>query len=225
MPSPIPRLRPKPGPEAIARLKLRILKAWRSRLAEIKEPGLKDRATRDFVELYNSGLFLPEGFTQPKHISRAVLYFWEKTYKKKGFKGLISEYKRRKRMPDNLIPMLPRYKRIVISAKPGLRFKEQFLSEMRRQWPWPPLGCPVMVAMRFFMSIPQKISMTTRMRMQNHEFPHLGPPDLDQLIVFTKNCLRGIVWEKDSQIIVLATFKHYEWMKPMMEIFIRRLKG
>jgi hypothetical protein len=43
--------------------------------------------------------------------------------------------------------------------------------------------------------------------------------------VFTKNCLRGIVWEKDSQIIVLATFKHYEWMKPMMEIFIRRLKG
>jgi Holliday junction resolvase RusA-like endonuclease len=225
MSNPTPRLRPKPGPEAIARLKLRILKAWQSRLAEIKEPKMKGRATRDFIELYNSGYLLPEGFTQPKHISRAVLYLWEKIYKKKGLKGLISEYRRRKRMPDNLVPMLPHYKKIVIGKNPSPRSISGFLSEIRGQWKWPPLGCPVMVIMRFFMAVPEESPMRARMKMLNHERPHLAAPHLDKLIDATKYLLRGIVWEDDSQIISLRAEKHYEWMKPNTEIFIRRLKG
>jgi Holliday junction resolvase RusA-like endonuclease len=222
MSSPIPCLRPKPDPKAIARLKLRILKAWRSRLAEIKEPGPKDRATRDFVELYNSGLFLPEGFTQPKHISRSGLHAWEKAYKDKGLEGLISKYKWSKKTVDNLVPMLPTYKRIVIHGRPR---QELLLSEIKKQWPWPPLGCPLMVAMRFFMRIPKGISMRDRMKMLNHERPHLGEPDLEASIVAIKHLLKGIVWEDDSQIIVLHAEKHYEWMKPHSEILIRRLKG
>ena len=228
MSSPIPRLRPKPGPEAIARLKVKILEDWQSKLAEIKEPGMKGGATRDFVQLYNSGLLLPEGFTQPKHISRSSLYGWEKVYKIKGLQGLILEYRSRERLVDNLIPMLPTYKRIVISANPGLRIKEEiFLPEIRRQWKWPPLHSPVMVVMFFHMSVPRDVSMRVRMRMLNHERPHLGTPHLDKLIAFAKNCLREIVWKKDSQIIALHAEKHYEWVQGghKTEVFIRRLKG
>jgi Holliday junction resolvase RusA-like endonuclease len=226
MSNPISRLRPKPGPKAIACLKLRILKDWHSKLAEIKEPKMKGRITRDFVEVWNSRLLLPEGFTQPKHISKSGLHAWEQAYKDKGFKELIPKYKWRRKMADNLVPMLPTYKKIVISGNPNLRFKERiFLPEIRRQWKWPPLRCPVMVVMRFFMAIPEGVSMRVRMKMLNHEYPHLGTPHLDKLIAFAKNCLREIVWKDDSQIIVLHAEKHYEWMEPKTEIFIRQLKG
>jgi len=228
MSNPTPRLHPKPGPKAIARLKVKILEAWQSKLAEIKEPKMKGRATRDFVLLYNSGLLLLEGFIEPKHIARSSLYGWKKIYREKGLKGLIPEYRSRERMADNLDPMLPAYKRIMISANPGLKFKEQiFLPEIRRQWEWPPLRCSVMVVMRFFMAIPKGVSMRARMKMLNHERPHLGTPHLDKLIAFAKDCLRGIVWEKDRQIIVLHAEKHYEWVQeePKTEVFIRQLKG
>lgn len=225
MPTSIPRLRPKPDPKAIARLKLRILKAWRSKLAEIEEPKMKGRATRDFVELYNSGLLLPEGFTQPKHISRSGLHAWEKVYKDKGLEGLVPKYKWPRGTFDNLIPMLPHYKKIVIGKNPSPRSINGFLSEIRGQWKWPPVGCPLMVIMRFFMAVPKGLSMRVRMKMLNHERPHLGAPHLDELIKATKHLLRGIVWERDSQIIVLFSEKHHEWMKPNIEIFIRRLKG
>jgi hypothetical protein len=228
MSNPIPRLQLKPGPKAIARLKLGILKAWHSKLAEIKEPKMKGRMTRDFVELWNSGLLLPEGFTQPKHISKSGLHAWEQAYKEKGFEGLVPKYKWRRGMIDNLVPMLPTYKKIVISGNPSLRFKERiFLPEIRRQWKWPPLRCPVMVVMRFFMAIPGGVPMRARMKMLNHEHPHFGTPHLDKLIAFAKNCLRGIVWEEDRQIIVLHGEKHFEWVNEdsKTEVFIRRLKG
>jgi Holliday junction resolvase RusA-like endonuclease len=223
-----PRLRPKPDPKAIACLKLRILKAWQSKLAEIKEPEMKGRATRDFVGLFNSGLLLPKGFTEPKHISRASLYGWARVYKEKGLDGLIPKYKWRREMANNLVPMVPIYKRIVIPANPGLRFKERiFLPEIREQWKWPPLHCPVMVVMRFFMAIPKGVSMRARMEMLNHERPHLGTPHLEKLIAFAKSCLREIVWKDDRQIIVLHAEKHYEWVQEdaKTEIFIRQLKG
>lgn len=225
--NPTPRLRPKPGPEAIGRLKLRILKAYQSKLAEISKPN-KGRATKEFVEFYNSGLWLPEGFTEPKHISRATVHGWAKIYKEKGFYGLIPKYWGAKRKTDSLVPMLPTYKKIVISGNPDLRFKERiFLPEIRRQWTWPPLRCPVMVVMRFFMAIPKGASMRTRMKMLNHEYPHLGTPHLDKLVAFAKNCLSEIVWESDEQIIALHAEKHFEWVyeDAKAELFIRGLKG
>jgi Holliday junction resolvase RusA-like endonuclease len=221
----IPHLHPKPGPKAIACLKLRILRRWHSRLAEIKEPGMKGRATRDFVELYNSGLLLPEGFTQPKHISRSGLHAWDKAYKEKGLEGLITKYKGWREVADNLVPILPYYKKIVIGKNPSPRSINGFLSEIRGQWKWPPLGCPLMVIIRFFMAIPKGVTMRARMKMLNHERPHLAAPHLDKLIEAAKCLLRGIVWEDDSQVISLHAEKHYEWMKPNIEIFIQRLKG
>ena len=128
-------------------------------------------------------------------------------------------------MVDNLVPMLPHYKKIVIGKNPSPRSISGFLSEIRGQWKWPPLGCPVMVIMRFFMAVPKESPMRARMKMLNHERPHLAAPHLDKLIDATKYLLRGIVWEDDSQIISLRAEKHYEWMKPNTEIFIRRLKG
>jgi Holliday junction resolvase RusA-like endonuclease len=228
MSTPVPHLPPKPGPKAIARLKVRILKAWHSKLAEIKETKMKGRATKEFVELYNSGLLLPEGFREPKHISRSTLHGWAKIYREKGLDGLIPKYKGGKRMADNLIPMLPNYKKLVIPGNPDLRFKERiFLPEIKRQWTWPPLRCPVMVVMRFFMAIPEGVSMKVRMKMLNHEYPHLGAPHLDKLIAFAKNCLRDVVWMDDRQIITLRAEKHFEWVPEdaKTEIFIRRLRG
>jgi Holliday junction resolvase RusA-like endonuclease len=128
-------------------------------------------------------------------------------------------------MVNNLIPMLPHYKKIVIGKNPGPRSINGFLSEVRGQWKWPPLGCPLMVIIRFFMPVPKGLSMRTRIEMLNHERPHLAAPHLNELIEATKYLLRGIVWEHDSQIISLHAEKHYEWMKPKTEIFIRRLKG
>jgi Holliday junction resolvase RusA-like endonuclease len=226
--NPTPRLRPKPGPEAIARLKLSILKHWHLKLAEIKQPKMKGRVTRDFVELWNTGLLLPEGFTEPKHISKSGLHNWEQAYRAKRLGGLILKYQRRKKLTDNLVPMFPTYKRIVISANPGLKFKARiFLPEVRKQWLWPPIRCPVMVIMRFFMAIPKGVSMKKRMKMLNHEYPHLWSPHLDKLIAFAKDCLKGIVWEEDRQIIIFHGEKHFAWIQEdaKTEIFIRQLKG
>jgi hypothetical protein len=186
------------------------------------EPGTKNKVTSDFVELYNTGVLLPEGFTQPKHISRAVLYLWDKRYEAERLEGLTPKYRYPKKTTDNLVPMLPVYKRIVIQPAPR---HDALLSEIRRQWPWPPLGCPLMVVARFFMGIPKGTSMGIRMEMLNRERAHLKEPHLETSIAAIKNLLRGIVWGDDSQIIVLHAEKHYEWQKPHSEILIRRLKG
>lgn len=224
----IPRLHPKPGPEAIARLKLQILQAWRHRLAKVRKPELKGRATKDFINLYNTGILLPEGFTSPKHISISTLYNWNKAEKGGGVKGLIPKYRDRKELADSIIPILPTYKKIVIPGNPGLKFRERiFLPKIREQWEWPPLRCPLMLVMRFFMAVPKGRSMRERIKCLNHERAHLSMPHLDKLIAFAKNCLRGIVYENDRQIIVLHAEKHFEWVfeDSKSEIFIRQIKG
>jgi Holliday junction resolvase RusA-like endonuclease len=226
MSSPIPRLHPKPGPKETARLKRAILKAWHFHVSKAEKPKMKELVTREFCHLVNSGLLLPEGFTQPKHISRASLYGWERIFKVKGLEGLTPKWKYKwEKAADNLIPILPSYNKITIPGNPQLRFKNRmFWPEIRRQWKWSPLRSPIMLVMFFSMEIPRGFPMHARMKLLRHEFPHLGPPHLDKLIAFVKDCLREIVYREDRQIIALHGEVHYGWF-PKTEIYIQRLKG
>ena len=224
-PDPVPRLPAKPGPREIARLRRAILRAWHSHLSKTEKPETKDMATREFCQLFNAGLLLPEGFSKSIRISKSTLHSWNKVFLGRGLDGLVPKYKWKGRARDNLVPMLPSHKKITIPGNPNLRFKARtYWPEIRRQWRWPPLHCPLMIVVFVSMEIPKGFPMRTRMRMLRHEFPHLGSPHLDKLIAFVKDCLRDIAYKEDCQIISLSVEKHYRWF-PKTEIFIRRLKG
>jgi Holliday junction resolvase RusA-like endonuclease len=226
-PEPIPHLCPKPGPGEIARFKRAILKAWHSHLSKTEKPKTKELATMEYCQLVNSGLLLPEAFSKTKHVSKSTLHSWNKKYRDHGLGGLTPrwKYKWKEKPADNLVPMLPSYEKITILGNPILRFKPRVLwPEVKRQWKWPPLRCPIMLVMFFSMEIPKGFPMDARMKLLRHEFPHLGPPHLDRLIAFVKDCLRGIVYTEDRQVICLHGEVHYSWA-PKTEIYIRRLKG
>ncbi len=227
MPEHIPRLRPNPGPQETARFWRAVLKAWQSHVSKTEKPKTKLRAMREFCQLFNSGLLLPETFPKPMRISKSTLYSRAKAFKVRGLQGLVPRYKWKGQMRDNLIPVLPAHKKITIPENPGLRFKARlYLPEIRKQWRWPALHCPVMVMVFFSMQVPKGTPMRTRMRMLRHEFPHLGAPHFDRLVAFVKDCLRGIVYKEDSQIVVMHAEKHYGWYGDgKTEIFIRRVKG
>jgi hypothetical protein len=230
-----PCLHPKAGPKAVARLKRTILKLWRSELAKTDKPKIKGNVTKNFVRLWNTGLLLPKGFEEVRRISRSSLYEWGKKYDREGLEGLVPRSRYPKQVIDNFIPMLPSYKKIMISSNPELRFKSRiYLPEIRRQWKNRPICGPIMIVFRFFMPVPRGKSMPVRMKMLNHEVAHLGTPYLYKLVGFVKNCLRGTVYKEDSQIIIEHSEKHYswgggktsdDWGKGATEIFIRRLKG
>jgi Holliday junction resolvase RusA-like endonuclease len=188
---------------------------------------MKELATMEFCQLFNSGLLLPEAFPKSIRISRSTLHNWDKAYRNHGLEGLTPKwrYKWREKPAGNVVPMLPFYKKITIPGNPQLRFKARvFCPEIKRQWKWPPLRCPVMLVMFFSMEVPRDFPMDARMKLLRHEFPHLGPPHLDRLIAFVKDSLRGIIYSEDRQIIALHGEVHYGWF-PKTEIYIRRLKG
>jgi hypothetical protein len=226
MPNRFLRLHPKPGPSEIARFRRAVLKAWHSHLSQIGKKETKEIATIEFCELASSGVFLPEVFERPINVCRATLYNWTRRYKDQGLDGLKPRwaYKWKEKSFDNLVLMLPSYRKIIIPGNPTLRFKPHIiLPEIRRQWKWPPLRGPMMLTMFFSVEPPRGIPMELRMKLLRHEFC-LGESHLEKHVTFVKNCLRGIVYQEDGQIISIHAEIHCGW-SGKTSIYIRRLKG
>lgn len=212
-----------PKAKQIAHIRLAILKACNEEIV-IKTERSKTKAIEEFLQIYNSGLILPETFTKPDHISRATFYNWSKAYRDGGFAALIPRWTYKEKHGADLafIKLFPTYTKIIIPGNPRSRGKREFLAQLRGQWQAPPLDGPIMISLFFSMAVPKGSSMRRRMKMLRHQISHTQNPNLDGLIVFTLDCMKGIVFRDHSQIIRFHSEKNYRW-NPETRIFVRVL--
>ena len=73
-----------------------------------------------------------------------------------------------------------------------------------------PLRGPVRTHYTFHMPIPKTTSKIRRFQMLNGVMYHLKRPDVTNLIKFYEDCLKGIVFEDDSQVVEINAHKIYD---------------
>jgi len=211
----------------IAHIRLAILQAWHCELKKIEKPKTKTHVTLEFLQLLNSGVFIPEGTAfKLKHVSRATLYNWGKAYREGGFRALLPLFKWKSGSGAALIPIkpIPTLKEIKIPGPPKRHAKDDILSWIRQCWQDPPLECPVQIAIFYSIPIRKKIKMPRRMKMFRRKIFHTGKPHLDALNAFIMDCLLGIVFYNHSQVVLFHSEKNLSWW-PQTRIVIRALSG
>jgi len=99
----------------------------------------------------------------------------------------------------------------------------RFLFEVQQQWKRPPIDTPVKVRCSFEMPIPKSASKKKIWAMIKDEIKHTKKPDVDNLLKFATDCLIGVIFKDDSQIIYLAGGKFYS-ETPQTLIMIEEIK-
>ena len=81
--------------------------------------------------------------------------------------------------------------------------------QMKGKGPIPaPFG--IHLACRFYMPIPRSWTKKQRDNFENDGIDHVKKPDVDNLVKFVKDCLNGIAWHDDSQVVTLSAEKYYD---------------
>lgn len=81
-------------------------------------------------------------------------------------------------------------------------------------------GVPIRLSCEFIMPIPKSTSKKKSKQMIDGEIKHTKKPDLDNLIKFTKDCLNGLAWHDDSQVVEYGVMKKIYGDEPMTRILI-----
>jgi len=87
-----------------------------------------------------------------------------------------------------------------------LEAKEQ-LKELKE-----PLGGPVCLYATFLFPCPKSIPKKLRLELEagnDHQVPHCKKLDIDNLLKFVKDCLNGVAWLDDKQIVEVHAAKNY----------------
>jgi Holliday junction resolvase RusA-like endonuclease len=87
--------------------------------------------------------------------------------------------------------------------------KEIVKWQARAQYREEPLQGPLFVELLYGMKIPKQTSKVKYRQMLQGMIVPITKPDIDNLIKFTFDCLKGIVFGDDSQIAELAAKKFY----------------
>jgi len=106
-------------------------------------------------------------------------------------------------------PRFARCGKFVRTYDPQETEESRFLFEVQKQWARPPMEDPLKVRCSFEMPIPKSTSKKKTWAMIKDEIKHTKKPDISNLIKFIEDCLNGVVWKDDSQIIYLAGGKFY----------------
>lgn len=72
-----------------------------------------------------------------------------------------------------------------------------------------PTTRPVSLYVRFEMPIPKSYSKKKRQAITDGSLQHVKRPDLDNMLKFIKDCLNGLAWRDDSQVISVNMAKEY----------------
>jgi Holliday junction resolvase RusA-like endonuclease len=68
---------------------------------------------------------------------------------------------------------------------------------------------PILLRCWFSMPIPKSASKKAIAGMVSGDIQHTKKPDLDNLVKFVKDCLNGIAWKDDSQVVKMIAAKGY----------------
>lgn len=78
---------------------------------------------------------------------------------------------------------------------------EQYKNQIRSDFQQKPFSVPVEVSATFFFPIPKGTSKVRTTEMQANILKPMKRPDLDNLLKFILDCMNGIVYEDDSQVV------------------------
>lgn len=99
-----------------------------------------------------------------------------------------------------------------------------FKWEIKSQYRGKPLECAVAVSIIFYMYIPKSITKGKRLLMQQNVIHHTKKPDIDNLVKFVLDCMNGIIFKDDTQVVILTAKKWYG-DNPRTEIVVDELKN
>lgn len=72
-----------------------------------------------------------------------------------------------------------------------------------------PLTIPISINIEFGMPIPKSTSKAKKLLMSKNEIYHTVKPDIDNLVKLILDCLNGIVFHDDAQVIEITARKKY----------------
>jgi Holliday junction resolvase RusA-like endonuclease len=103
----------------------------------------------------------------------------------------------------------PRVTRNRGTYNPQKKIMDRVRKEIMAQWEGKPFEGAVRVNLWFHMPIPKSYSKKKRQLISAGTIYHTKKPDIDNLAKFTLDCMTGIAFIDDSQIIELNAFKLY----------------
>lgn len=106
-------------------------------------------------------------------------------------------------------PRFARHGKFVVTYNDQQTEEGRFLFEVQKQWNRPPIEGPLKVRCSFEMPIPKGTSKKKTWAMLKEEIQHTKKPDVDNLLKFSCDCLNGVVFKDDSQIVLLQGGKFY----------------
>lgn len=97
------------------------------------------------------------------------------------------------------------------SFNPRYKEKEIYQWKLRQQYSGPIIKTAVVVNYVFMLKAPQSLSKKDKKLLEIAQLPHIKRPDLGNLEKFLSDCLIGIVFKDDSQIIRTVMEKFYSY--------------
>lgn len=92
---------------------------------------------------------------------------------------------------------------------PQKKLKEQYQWQIRAFFRDAPFLTPVGLDIHFFLSVPHSTSKVKRRQMIQGLITASKKPDLDNLQKFILDCMNGIIYHDDSQVIEMRSRKSY----------------
>ena len=87
--------------------------------------------------------------------------------------------------------------------------KEQCRWQLRAQMKEKPFTVPLEMEVIFYMEIPESTSRPRRKQMLRNEIHHMIKPDVDNLQKYILDCMTGVVYEDDCQVVDIRARKIY----------------
>lgn len=94
-----------------------------------------------------------------------------------------------------------------------------FLYQQRPQEPW---SCAIKVAIKAFLPIPKSWSQKKKLEALNNTLRPTKKPDIDNLAKQVLDCMNGVFWQDDKQVVELSVAKYY-CQAPRWEIEVKEV--
>jgi Holliday junction resolvase RusA-like endonuclease len=120
-------------------------------------------------------------------------------------------------------PRFARRGKFVTTYDPQETEEGKFIVQVLQQFKGPPLTGYLSLGCSFLMPIPKSTSNKKRKLMLEETIRPDKKPDLSNLVKFVEDCLNGVIWQDDAQIVSYQRMHKFYSEEPMTVIFIDRI--